>query len=142
LVEVTTITGQSAASLLEALISDLGIPYPGADFEGLPPFALVAQSRTPFIVFEPTNRSAKSAPRRGPVGHAVLARGAHEGVARLVAPRNIRPPQRGKSLGVLRGICCSQQEALIHPVIGMHRVFEFGDVRVLGDVVDRRSCKP
>jgi hypothetical protein len=31
-----------------------------------------------------------------------------------------------------------RKKALIHPVVGMHRVFKLGDVGVLGDVVDRR----
>ena len=34
------------------------------------------------------------------------------------------------------GILCSQKEALVHSVVGVHRVFELGDVGVLGDVVN------
>ena len=43
------------------------------------------------------------------------------------------------ALRILGRISRSQEEARIHPVIGMHRVFEVGDVGVLGDVVDRRG---
>src|SRR5262249_61710865 len=63
-VNVALKASESSARGLQALIPELRVAYPAADFESLAPLFFVAQSRAPFVILEPTPGCAKALPGR------------------------------------------------------------------------------